>query len=200
MLNSVARAFVSRIVDPVGVALVRAGMTPDAVTVLGTAGAMTSALLLFPTGFLLTGTLAVAGFAVVDLLDGAMARARGQGTQFGAMLDSICDRLVDGALFAALSWWGFTREEDRWVAAAALICLVLTQVVPYVKARAEACGLPADGGVAERAERLIITLAGSGLQGLGVPSALLAALWLLAALSTVTLLQRLVKAFTRARS
>ena len=80
-----------------------------------------------------------------------MARARGYGTPFGAALDATCDRLVDGALFGAIAWWSFVVAGNRWAAAAALICLVLGQVISYVKARAEAQGLSADGGLIERA-------------------------------------------------
>jgi CDP-diacylglycerol--glycerol-3-phosphate 3-phosphatidyltransferase len=190
MLNIFARESVSRVTDPIGKTLVRAGLTPNAMTVFGTAGAMICALVFFPNGFLLAGTFTVWGFAMLDLLDGAMARARGYGTPLGAVLDATCDRLVDGALFAAIAWWCFVREDNHPAAAAALICLVLAQVISYVKARAEASGLEADGGLVERAERLIIALVGTGLQGLGVPYAVDISLWLLAVLSVVTLSQR----------
>jgi CDP-diacylglycerol--glycerol-3-phosphate 3-phosphatidyltransferase len=190
MLNIFARASVSRVTDPIGKALVRVGLTPNAMTVFGTAGAMVCALVLFPNGFLLAGTLTVWGFAMLDLLDGAMARARGYGTPLGAVLDATCDRLVDGALFAAIAWWCFVRDDNHPAAAAALICLVLAQVISYVKARAEASGLEADGGLVERAERLIIALVGTGLHGLGVPYAVDVSLWLLAVLSVITLVQR----------
>jgi CDP-diacylglycerol--glycerol-3-phosphate 3-phosphatidyltransferase len=190
MLNIFARASVSRVTDPIGKALVRVGLTPNAMTLFGTAGAVICALVFFPNGYLLAGTFTVWGFAMLDLLDGAMARARGYGTPFGAVLDATCDRLVDGALFAAIAWWCFVVDDNRPAAAAALICLVLAQVISYVKARAEASGLAADGGLVERAERLIIALAGTGLHGFGVPYAVDVSLWLLAVLSVVTLLQR----------
>lgn len=192
MLNIVARASVSRATDPVGAWLVRLGLTPNAMTLLGTAGAVASALWLFPTGHLLAGTFAVWGFAMFDLIDGAMARARGGGTRFGAVLDASCDRIADGALFCGITWYLFVVAEQRVLAVAALICLVLAQVISYVKARAEASGLTADGGLVERAERLIITLVGTGVSGLGVPYALDVALWLLAAGSVVTVVQRLL--------
>ncbi|GAB2769917.1 phosphatidylinositol phosphate synthase [Amycolatopsis magusensis] len=199
MLNIFARASVSRVTDPIGAVLVRAGLTPNVMTVAGTLGAMISALVFFPNGWLLTGTFTVWGFAMLDLLDGAMARARGHGTPFGAVLDATCDRLVDGALFAAIAWWCFTIGDNHRAAAAALICLVLAQVISYVKARADASGLAADGGLVERAERLIISLVGTGLMGLGVPHAVEVSLWLLAVLSVITLLQRLAAVAKSAR-
>ncbi|GAA3564898.1 CDP-alcohol phosphatidyltransferase family protein [Amycolatopsis ultiminotia] len=200
MLNIFARASVSRVTDPIGRTLVRAGLTPNAMTVLGTVGAMVCALVFFPQGMLLWGTFTVWGFAMLDLLDGAMARARGYGTPFGAVLDATCDRLVDGALFAAIAWWCFTHDDNERAAAAALVCLVLAQVISYVKARAEASGLEADGGLVERAERLIIALVGTGLHGLGVPWTVEISLWLLAVLSVVTLLQRMAAVASAARA
>jgi len=191
MLNIFARASVSRVTDPIGAVLVRAGLTPNVMTVFGTVGAIACALVFFPNGMLLTGTFTVWGFAMLDLLDGAMARARGHGTPFGAVLDATCDRLADGALLAAIAWWCFLVEGNYRAAAAALVCLVLAQVISYVKARAEASGLTADGGLVERAERLIIALVGTGLEGLGVPYAVEFSLWLLAILSVITLFQRI---------
>jgi CDP-diacylglycerol--glycerol-3-phosphate 3-phosphatidyltransferase len=190
MLNIFARASVSRVTDPIGAALVKVGLTPNAMTVFGTACAVAGAIWLFPTNHLVAGTYVVWGFAMFDLLDGAMARARGHGTRFGTVLDAACDRIADGALLAAVAWWCFTVYDNRPLAAAALGCLVLGQVISYIKARAEAAGLDADGGLVERAERLIITLVGTGLQGYGVPHAVDVALWLLAVLSVVTVFQR----------
>ncbi|MCG8919219.1 CDP-alcohol phosphatidyltransferase family protein [Actinokineospora sp. PR83] len=192
MLNIFARASVSRATDPVGAWLVRLGLTPNAMTLFGTAGAVAGALWLFPTGHLLAGTFVVWGFAMFDLIDGSMARALGGGTRFGAVLDASCDRLADGALFSAITWYLFTVVDHPVLAVAALLNLVLSQVVSYVKARAEASGLSADGGLVERAERLIITLVGTGLTGLGVPYAIDVALWLCAVGSVITVVQRLL--------
>ncbi|PRY40301.1 phosphatidylinositol phosphate synthase [Umezawaea tangerina] len=191
MLNIFARASVSRVTDPIGAWLVRRGLTPNSITVLGTIGSVAATLWFFPRGQLFAGTIAVTAFVLFDLLDGAMARAQGSGTPFGAVLDASCDRIADGALFAALAWYAFVAG-NRWLAVAALVSLVSAQVVSYVKARAEASGLSADGGIAERAERLIITLVGSGLSGLGVPYVLDVALWLCAVLTAATVVQRLV--------
>src|SRR5256885_5516931 len=192
MLNIFARASVSRVTDPIGAWLVRIGLSPNAITAVGTAGAVAGSLWLFPTGHLLAGCFVVWGFAMFDLLDGAMARALGSGTRFGTVLDATCDRIADGALLAGIAWYYFVVAKNLPVAAAALICLVLAQVISYVKARAEATGLEADGGLVERAERLIITLVGAGLTGLGVPHALDVALWLLVGLSLITVVQRMV--------
>ena len=192
MLNVFARVHVNRLTEPLGGWLVRRGISPDTVTVLGTVGSVAAAVWFLPRGELFVGTLVITVFVLFDLVDGAMARARGHSTPFGAVLDSTCDRLADGALFAALGWWALGIGEQRLVGAAALICLVAGSLVSYVKARAEGAGLSADGGLVERAERLILALVGTGLEGLGVPYALAVALWLLAAASVWTFGQRMV--------
>lgn len=192
MLNIFARASVSRVTDPIGAALVRVGLTPNGMTLVGTAGAVGFALWLFPTGHLLAGTFAVWGFVMLDLLDGAMARAQGGGTKFGGVLDSVCDRIADGTLMAAIAWYALEVADSAHLGAAALICLVLGQVISYIKARAEAAGLSANVGLVERAERLIIALVGTGLTGFGVPYAVDVALWVLVVGSVITVVQRLV--------
>lgn len=192
MLNIFARASVSRMLDPVGARLLKAGVSPDAITLAGTAATVASALWFFPRGQLFAGTMAVTLFVLFDILDGAVARARGGGTPYGTVLDATCDRVADGALFAGLTWWCFGVGNNRTLAVAALVCLVTAQVISYIKARAEAAGLAADGGMVERAERFIIALVGTGLSGLGVPYAIDVALWLLAVLQVVTVIQRMV--------
>jgi CDP-diacylglycerol--glycerol-3-phosphate 3-phosphatidyltransferase len=199
VLNIFARASVSRVTDPIGAWLVKIGLTPNAMTVIGTVGAVAGSIWFFPRGELLTGTFVVWGFAMLDLLDGAMARAKGNGTKFGAVLDSSCDRIADGTLGAAVAWYCLAVAQNMMLGVAALICLVSGQVISYVKARAEASGLHADVGIVERAERLIITLVGTGLVGLGVPYALHVALWGLAVLSVVTVFQRLVAVWQAAQ-
>ena len=191
MLNIFARASVSRVTDPIGAWLLRRGLTPNTVTVLGTVGSVAASLWFIPRGQLFTGAALVTAFVLFDLLDGAMARAQGGGTRFGAVLDASCDRIADGALFAAIAWWAFGADEHG-LAAATLVSLVGAQVTSYVKARAEASGLSADGGVAERAERFIVALVGVGLHGLGVPYVLPVALYLLAALVSITVVQRIL--------
>jgi CDP-diacylglycerol--glycerol-3-phosphate 3-phosphatidyltransferase len=199
MLNIFARDSVARLTDPIGSWLYRHGVSADIVTIVGTVGASVGALALFPLGYLFAGTLVVWAFVMFDMLDGAVARAAGGGSRVGAVLDSTCDRIADGVLFAALTWWCFEVDDNTALAAVALLCLVSAQVISYVKARAESAGLRADGGLVERAERWIIALVGTGLQGLGVPFAVDVALWLLAVLSVVTVAQRFMALYRSAR-
>src|SRR5581483_6322768 len=133
-------------------------------TIIGTVGTIAAAIWFFPHGSLFWGTIVVWAFLMFDLLDGAMARTAGKVTRFGTVLDASCDRIADGVLFGCIAWWCFVVDKDQ-LTAAALICLVSAQVISYIKARAEAAGLKADGGLVERAERFIIALVGTGLHG-----------------------------------
>ncbi|MGH3727103.1 MAG: phosphatidylinositol phosphate synthase [Mycobacterium sp.] len=192
MSGFLSRETFAKITNPLANAVLRAGFTPDAVTIFGTAGTVVAALTLFPTGHLVWGGLAVWFFVMFDMLDGAMARARGGGTRFGAVLDATCDRLADGAIFAGLLWWVVFGWHSTPLAVATLICLVTSQVISYIKARAEASGLHADGGLIERPERLIIVLAGAVFgPGFGLPVLLHIAMWVLAVASLVTVAQRM---------
>ena len=193
MLSLHVRPVLARVVDPVAAGLLRAGVSPDAITVLGTVGVVTGALALFPRGQLFVGTLVVTAFVLTDMLDGAMARRLERRSVFGAWLDSTCDRLADAAVFSGLVLWFVGDGDDVLLAGVALFCLVAGSLVSYAKARAEGLGLTCDVGFAERAERLIIVLVGAGLTGLGLSWALPVGLWALAVASVVTVVQRLVE-------
>ena len=192
MFNVLARASLSRLTNPVGAGLVRLGLSPNAVTVVGTVASVLASLWFFPRGELFVGAAVVTVFLLFDILDGSMARAGGKATTFGGVLDASCDRIADGALFGSLVWWALVVDGSHSRGLALLICLVCAQVISYVKARAEANGLRADGGLAERAERFVIVLVGVGLHGLGVPYVLDVAIWLLVVLVMATIVQRLV--------
>lgn len=188
------RAAYVKISAPLARAALRVGLTPDTVTIIGTAASVLGALTLFPTGQLFAGFLVVWFFVLADMLDGAMARERGGGTRFGAVLDATCDRISDGAVFCGLLWWAAFGLRSTALVVATMICLVTSQVISYIKARAEASGLDGSGGLIERPERLIIVLAGAGLSDLPyvpVPAALHVAMWVLAVASLVTVGQRL---------
>jgi phosphatidylglycerophosphate synthase len=188
------RAAYEKLSKPVAKAALRVGFTPDSITILGTAGTVLSALTLFPIGQLWWGAFAVFVFVLADMLDGAMARQSGGGSRFGAVLDATCDRIADGAIFCGLLWWAAFGLRSTSLMVATLICLVTSQVISYIKARAEASGLSGDGGLIERPERLIIVLVGAGLSGvwfLHAPWLVHVAMWLLAVASLVTVGQRM---------
>jgi CDP-diacylglycerol--glycerol-3-phosphate 3-phosphatidyltransferase len=190
MLNALRPLF-ARLLRPVGEALARTPITPNMITVTGTAGVAAGALWLFPTGHLFAGTLVCWGFAMADMLDGLLARVRGTSGPWGAFLDSTLDRIGDASLFAGLAIY-LARDHQPVLAVVALYCLVAGVMVSYARARAEGIGVRADVGVAERSERLVIVLIAAGLTGLGVPFVLAIGLWLLAVGSTVTFVQRVL--------
>lgn len=195
MLNEFARASVSKAIEPLGSALARLGLHPNVVTVIGTAGSIAGAVLFLGRGQMFLGTVVITLFVLLDLVDGALARASGKGSKFGAVLDSTCDRLADAAICGSILWWYAGPGDSPALVLASLLALVLGQVTSYVKARAEGLGLHCDVGLAERAERLILILVGAGLDGLGVSYVLAAALWLLVFVSGVTVAQRMVAVF-----
>ncbi|HEX2356368.1 MAG TPA: CDP-alcohol phosphatidyltransferase family protein [Micromonosporaceae bacterium] len=186
------RAGVARVFEPIARALLRIGVTANAVTIAGTVGVLAGAVAFGARGQFVAAVVVVTLCAFSDLVDGVMARASGGSTRFGAFLDSSMDRVADGAIFAAVAYW-YATQGDRPTLAAALICLVAGQIVSYVKARAEGLGMTCNVGIAERAERLILVGVGGLVTGLGLWSgALPAALWLLAVLSVITVGQRIV--------
>src|SRR4051794_22686247 len=160
------------------------------VTLTGTLGAVAGAVLLIATGHLFWGAFTVTLFVLLDLLDGALARAGSGGSPFGAVLDSTGDRAADAAIFGALVWWYSGAGDNRLLVLLSLICLVLGVLTSYGEARAEGVGVSADVGIVERLERLLLVVFGTGLTGLGVPYALHVALWLLLVGSAVTVVQR----------
>jgi CDP-diacylglycerol--glycerol-3-phosphate 3-phosphatidyltransferase len=199
MLNKYARAFFTRVLTPFAAFLLRRGVSPDAVTLIGTAGVMAGALVFFPRGEFFWGTIVITLFVFSDLVDGNMARQAGVSSRWGAFLDSTLDRVADAGIFGGLALWYAGGGDDNALCAVALFCLASGQVVSYTKARGEAIGLPvAVNGLVERAERLVITLVAAGVTGLhafGVPGVhvlLPIALWAVAAGSLVTLGQRVV--------
>jgi len=186
----VLRPGLAQLLTPVGRALARTPLTPNMLTIIGTVGMTAGALSLFPTGHLFAGTMVCTGFVVTDMLDGTLARIRGNTGVFGAFLDSTMDRIADSAVFAGIAIWLATGGHDRLSAAVALFCLITGGLVSYAKARAEGLGLHCDVGIAERTERLLIGLGAIGLSGLGVPYILPIGLWILAVLSAFTFGQR----------
>jgi CDP-diacylglycerol--glycerol-3-phosphate 3-phosphatidyltransferase len=192
MLNRYARAFVTRVFTPAARGLVRAGVSPDVVTIIGTLGVIGGAVVFYPRGEFFVGTVVITAFVFSDTLDGTMARMVGRSSAWGAFLDSTLDRLGDAAVFGGLALWFAGGGDDLMLASLALYNLAAGATVSYSKARAEGLGMTANVGIAERADRLVAILVATGLSGLGLPYVLEATLWLLAVASTVTLGQRVL--------
>jgi len=192
---------VTRLITPLARFLLRAGISPNAMTVAGAIGTWLSALYFFPRGYFFVGTLVVTIFLLSDLFDGTMARLDGsKGSRFGALLDSTLDRISDSLIIFALIIWAesanFNAEENFFdsgqTVALLLIALLSGFLISYVRAKAEGLGISCDVGIAERPERLIVLLVGTGFYGLGVMSALPVALLLLLCINVMTVIQRVV--------
>jgi len=192
MLASKARPQIQKFLDPLGERLARSRLSPDMVTIIGTIGVVGAALGFFTRGVFFLGTVVITLFVFSDLIDGLIARHRGTSSPWGAFLDSSSDRFGDGAIFGSLAVWYAGDGDSLPLVIACLLCLVNGSVISYVKARAEGLGFTCNVGFAERGERLLIVLVAAGLYGLGVPYLLPVALWVLVAVTALTVAQRIV--------
>ncbi|HVS67708.1 MAG TPA: CDP-alcohol phosphatidyltransferase family protein [Mycobacteriales bacterium] len=200
MLGIHARPQINKVVEPIARKMVAIGITPDALTVVGTIGVSAGALAFYPRGKFFVGTLVITAFVFSDLMDGAVARVRGTSGPWGAFLDSTLDRVGDGAVFGALALWYAGDGNDTTLCAVALYDLVAGVVTSYAKARAESLGMTCNVGIAERSERLIAILVLTGLSGLfDVPVLRAIGLWGLAAATTITVIQRIVEVRRQAK-
>lgn len=195
MLAHRARHVISRALRPLARALARTGVTPNTITVLGAAAVVAAALALFGTGHLILGPIIVGVLLLLDSLDGLVAREGSGPTAFGSFLDSTMDRIADAAVFIGLAVF-FLRFTDGAALStgvlSAVACLALGGVVPYVRAKAEALGHTADIGLAERGDRLLITVLATLAVGLGLNVwVLIVALLVLAVASAITVAQRI---------
>ncbi len=187
------RAFWTKVIAaPIARLLLRMGVSPDAVTLVGTLGLSAAALYFLPQGRFFVGVVVITLFVFSDLVDGHMARESGRVSSFGAFFDSTLDRLGDAAIFTGLALWFAWDGDSRLYLVLSLVCLVMGNVTSYARARAEALGYEAKVGIAERADRLVAILVMTGLSGLlGLPILVEIALWALAIASTVTVAQRI---------
>ena len=196
MLRIPLKAPVTRAITPLCRIALRIGLTPNLVTVLGTIGVATSALIFYPNGNLFWGTLVICFFALTDLFDGTMARLSNTGpSRWGALLDATMDRISDAAIITGLLLYTIKNDELSTQSLLLAVSLVAGFLVSYIKAKAESLDIECEGGFAERTERLIIVLATAGFTGLNVPHALVVGLALLSFASVVTVVQRLVIVF-----
>jgi CDP-diacylglycerol--glycerol-3-phosphate 3-phosphatidyltransferase len=183
MLTNLARAWGSKIVQPVARFLSRLGLTPNGATLLGFAMTVGVALLL-ALGHLRLGGILLIFTLAFDAVDGTLARLTDSVTRFGAVLDSTLDRWAEIALYAALVWHYSQTGLDYgvWLAVAAMATSLM---VSYTRARAEGAGFAMKEGLLTRLERLIVLIAGLIL------NLTLWALLLIAVLAAFTAVQRL---------
>jgi CDP-diacylglycerol--glycerol-3-phosphate 3-phosphatidyltransferase len=191
MLSVRFKPAVTRVITPVAKAALRIGITPNAVTWTGAIAVVASALFFFPRGQFLVGTVIISVMALSDLFDGTMARISEKGSStWGGFLDSTIDRITDSAILVGVTIYLIDKEDSlSWVV---VVTLVTGMLVPYIRAKAESMGIACSGGIAERTERLIISLVAIGFDGLGVPFILAVGMWILGLLGTYTVVQRML--------
>jgi CDP-diacylglycerol--glycerol-3-phosphate 3-phosphatidyltransferase len=172
--------------------LIESRLTPNAISLTGLALNVVAAALVFADHFFLGGIAFIVG-SVCDTLDGRYSRMSGKGTQFGAFLDSTLDRASEGIVLTAVAFQ--FSDEGKDIAVAATVAAVLASVmVSYTRARAEALGIKGDVGIAPRAIRVVILSIGllfAKGASLGDFELLEPAVYVLAALSIVTVFQRI---------
>jgi CDP-diacylglycerol--glycerol-3-phosphate 3-phosphatidyltransferase len=191
MLSARLKPAVTRVITPVAKAALRLGITPNAVTWIGAIAVVSSALYFYPRGEFFLGTVIICIMALSDLFDGTMARISQKGSsKWGGFLDSTIDRITDSAILIGVAI--FLINNDDPLSMVVMVTLVTGMLVPYIRAKAESFGIECSGGIAERTERLIISLAAIGFDGLGVPYIMAIGMWLLALLGTYTVIQRML--------
>ena len=158
------------------------GITPNMITLAGVAGSAAAAWLILEERLLIAGALYL-GFSALDFVDGAVARATGKATAYGALLDAVMDRLGEALVLAACVWY-FAERGESVQAGFGYAALFGSVAVSYARARGEALGAPTREGLFRRQERVL--LLGVGLLANGLTVVII----VLAALANATALQR----------
>ena len=176
---------------PVGRSIRRAGIRADHLTGLGIVMA-TAAAVVIGNGWLTLGFVLLVATGIPDALDGAVAKASGTTGPRGAFFDSVSDRLTDALLFGGVSWYLLSNFDGR-IGLLPMAVYAAASLVSYQRAKAEALGFEAKGGIMERAERIVF-------QGFGLlfNHLLIATLWVMFALTAFTAVQRFVKVWRQA--
>ncbi len=188
----------SRFTDPIVAPLAKMGVTPNMISAFGFAGNVLAAALA-ASGYLIAAGCVMLFFSALDLLDGALARKTGTVTKFGAVFDSVLDRLSEAAVLGGLLYH-FTQVGGHTMEVALCYAAVVGSImVSYVRARAEGIGLELREGLFTRAERVIVLAGALILAPLIHDNIMLGALWLLAVLSLLTATQRVYGVWEKLR-
>ena len=158
-LINIRRNLAYRITDPMVRILSKSGITPNALTVINLALNIVAAYVI-ATGHLLLGGVLVLVAGLFDLLDGALARFTKQTTRFGAILDSVADRISEAAILCGLLIWYIPQEEASLEIVLIFVVLIGSFLVSYIRARAEGLGWQCQVGLFTRAERVIVLAIG----------------------------------------
>jgi len=191
MFDGRFRHQVERVVKPVGEQLRRTKLSPDHLTLIGLIVACGAAVAI-GLGALRLGLLLVVLAALPDLLDGALAKASNQSSQRGAFFDSTIDRVTDAVLLGGVAWF-LASQRGGHAAVLPFAVMAVSSLISYQRAKAEALGLTAKGGLMERAERIILLCV-----GLLFDAMLFWTMILMLVLVTITAVQRFFKVWNQA--
>jgi CDP-diacylglycerol--glycerol-3-phosphate 3-phosphatidyltransferase len=189
MLDRRWRSDVERGLGPVGGRLRAVGVSADAFTIVGLV-LSTSTAVLIATGNLGWAVAGVIAAGLSDLLDGAIARGSGQASARGAFFDSVADRASDAVLMAGVAW--HLAGESAYLPLLPMGVMATSMLISYERAKAEALGLTARGGLMERAERFVALSIGLAF-GILVP-----VLWVMLALTALTAVGRFRRVWRQA--
>ena len=190
MIQRFLRAPVTKLITPLCRGLLKIGVSANGMTIFGSLGVIASSLYFFSNEKFFVGTFFVTFFVLSDLLDGTMARiSQTSGTKWGALLDSTLDRLSDAAILIGI-FFG-VNETLELESNLILSALLISGLIPYIRARAESLGYECNVGYAERTERLILILTATGLYGLGFDNSFLVAIPILIILGIHTVYLRM---------
>src|SRR5919199_1335054 len=167
--------------------LIESRLTPNAISLTGFALCVVAAVLIYKEWWIPGGIAFIVG-SVCDTMDGRYSRMSGKASPFGAFLDSTLDRVEEGVVLAAVGIH-FARSSDELAVAATVLAVLASLMVSYTRARAEALGVECKVGIADRAVRVVILSAGLVFASLDL---LAPAVYVLAAASTITVVQRIV--------
>jgi len=184
-LINIRRNLAYRITGPVVRILSKSGITPNALTFINLALNLITAYVI-ATGYFLLGGVLVLAAGLFDLLDGALARFTEQATRFGAILDSVVDRISEAAILCGLLIWYIPQEEAALEIVLIFVVLIGSFLVSYIRARAEGLGWQCQVGLFTRAERVIVLAIGL------LANQIFIALCVLVVFVFITIVQRLV--------
>jgi len=191
--NANARRSLARFIDPVARLMLRLKFTPDGITWFGCGVTIFISVAFLAQGEFLIGAILFGAFGLIDLLDGTMARMLGTAGPWGAFLDSTLDRISDAAVICALIYFyvNTASGNSQLAVVSGIVALVMSLMTSYARAKAESLDAKCTVGIAERAERNILIWVSLLISAL-VSDVMSYALTLLAVLSTVTVIQRIL--------
>jgi len=191
--NPKSRSSLAHLVDPVAKLLIKARVTPDALTWFGAGATLVISAAFLAQGDFLLGALLFGVFGLVDLLDGTMARMLGTSGAWGAFLDSTLDRVSDAAVICGICFYYANTDlpNSNLVVSAGVVALVMGLMTSYARAKAESLNAKCTIGIAERAERNILIWISLMITSL-VTDVMSYAFVILAVVSTITVIQRIV--------